>query len=131
LLDCLRALDGLKVVPSTYHLDSLTTFWFLAHSKQQSITKLSLQTIAQAYKSPEVVREKLLDKLTPLTNAPSFLAAGPINVGRESLIGLFKPSGLAGSVVLAFCRHRTLRLRWVEGCNRSPAVPTPSGGLLG
>src|SRR5947207_12700071 len=26
---------------------------------------------------------------------------------------------------------RQLHLRWVEGCNRSPAVPTPSGGLLG
>ncbi len=37
----------------------------------------------------------------------------------------------AGANDFAFCGLRTLCLRWVEGCNRSPAVPTPSGDLLG
>jgi hypothetical protein len=60
-------------------------------------------------------------------------------VGQRVLSWIFQITGLARLLLLQ-SRHRTLRSRWVEGCNlglslaracnEPPAVPTPSGGSL-
>ena len=60
--------------------------------------------------------EKLLNKLIPLTDRPPFLAAGPINVGRESLVGLLQRlfAGLARSpFILGIVRFAYVGLKGV------------------